>query len=164
MNAQTTAQFTDTSLPYNSYTRGNYTISTDPARLDVDAIHSYLSRSYWAELRPREIVAISLRHSLNFGVYYVNSSNPTATAQQIGLARVVTDYAIFAYLCDVYILEEHRGHGLGKWLIQTMIHDPALKHVVRIMLATRDAHGLYAQFGFTPPAKPEVWMERVRTS
>jgi GNAT superfamily N-acetyltransferase len=122
----------------------------------VDAIHAYLSRSYWAALRPRAIVEISLRHSLNFGVYHGDT--------QVGLARIVTDYAIFAYLCDVYILEEHRGHGLGKWLIETMIHDPALKQVVRIMLATRDAHGLYAQFGFNAPSKPELWMERIRTT
>jgi GNAT superfamily N-acetyltransferase len=146
----------DPTLEVHTYTRDEYTISTDPARLDVDAIHAYLSRSYWAALRPRTIVEISLRHSLNFGVYHGNT--------QVGLARIDTDYAIFAYLCDVYILEEHRGHGLGKWLIETMIHDPALKQVVRIMLATRDAHGLYAQFGFNAPSKPELWMERIRTT
>jgi GNAT superfamily N-acetyltransferase len=152
-------KFAEPSLAPRIYTRGDYMISTDSARLDVDAIHAYLSRSYWANLRPREIIDISLRHSLNFGVYHITPQGST----QVGLARIVTDYAIFAYLCDVYVLEEHRGHGLGKWLIDTMIADPALKHVVRIMLATRDAHGLYAQFGFAP-AKPEIWMERIRSA
>lgn len=154
------ASLADPAQPYHVYTRGAYTISTDPARLDVDAIAAYLSRSYWANLRPREVVDLSLRHSLNFGLYYTGAQGD----HQVGLARIVTDYAVFAYLCDVYILEEHRGHGLGKWLIDTMINDPALKYVARIMLATRDAHGLYAQYGFASPAKPDVWMERIRPS
>ena len=157
----------DPSHTYHTYTRDAYTISTDPARLDADAIHAYLSRSYWASLRPRAIVDLSLRHSLNFGVYHMGDAKSDATGDtaetQVGLARIVTDYAIFAYLCDVYILEDHRGHGLGKWLIDTMLNDTALKHVARIMLATRDAHGLYAQYGFASPAKPEIWMERMRT-
>jgi GNAT superfamily N-acetyltransferase len=151
------AQIIDPSLAYSSYTRGDYTISTDPARLDVEAIHSYLSRSYWANRRPRSTIELSLRHSLNFGVYY----RSTRGESQVGLARIVTDYAIFAYLCDVYILEEHRGQGLGKWLIETMINDPSLQHITRFMLATRDAHGLYAQFGFAPLPKAEIWMERL---
>lgn len=146
--------FADPALGYHTYTRGNYTISTDPARLDVDAIYAYLSRSYWAAGRPREIIELSLRHSLNFGLYHGED--------QVGLARIVTDYAIFAYLCDVYVLEEHRKQGLGKWLIETMLKDPALAHVDRFMLATRDAHGLYAQFGFAPLTKPENFMMRSR--
>jgi GNAT superfamily N-acetyltransferase len=148
------AQVADPSLAYHTYTRGEYTISTDPARLDATAIHAYLNRSYWASGRPLASVELSLRHSLNFGVYHGDI--------QVGLARIVTDYALFAYLCDVYILEEHRGHGLGKWLIETMLNDPALQYVRRFMLATRDAHGLYAQFGFEPFAKPEIWMEHLR--
>jgi GNAT superfamily N-acetyltransferase len=148
----------DPSLAYHTYTRGDYTISTDPALLDVDAIYGYLSRSYWATGRPRPIAELSLRHSLNFGVYH-NASHHCA---QVGLARVITDYATFVYVCDVFILEKHQGNGLGKWLIETMTNDPALQNVRRFMLATRDAHGLYAQFGFTAPAKPEIWMERVR--
>lgn len=150
----------DPAHAHHTYTRGAYTISTDPARLNAEAIHAYLSRSYWANLRPLETVELSLRHSLNFGVYYKSEMGE----YQIGLARIVTDYAVVAYLCDVYILEEHRGHGLGKWLIDTMLNDPALKSVVRFLLATRDAHGLYAQFGFAPFAKPENWMERTRTT
>jgi GNAT superfamily N-acetyltransferase len=154
------APIADPTQPYHTYTRGDYTISTDPARLDVEAIAAYLSRSYWANMRPREMVELSLRHSLNFGLYHTDGPG----CPQVGLARIVTDYAVFAYLCDVYILEAHRGHGLGKWLIDTMINDPALTHVVRIMLATRDAHGLYAQYGFAPFAKPDIWMERIRSS
>ena len=108
----------DPTLAISSYTRGEYTISTDPLLLDVDAIHGYLSRSYWATGRPLSVV----------------------------------------------VLEEHRGHGLGKWLINTVVNDPALQSIRRFMLATRDAHGLYAQNGFTPLAEPEILMERVRAS
>jgi GNAT superfamily N-acetyltransferase len=150
----------DPSLTYHSYTRGDYTISTDPAHLNLDAIADYLMRSYWAKTRPRAIVELSLRHSLNFGLYHTGAEGGNLGKEQVGLARLVTDYATYAYLCDVYVLEEHRRHGLGKWLIDTVIHDPSLQYPRRITLATRDAHGLYAQFGFTPPAKPEVWMER----
>ncbi len=145
-----------TSQSYSHYTQGDYTISTDPALLDVDAIHGYLTRSYWATGRSHSTVQESLRHSLNFGLYQGRA--------QVGLARVVTDYTLFAYLCDVYILEEHQGHGLGKWLLKTLINDPALHSIRRFMLATRDAHTFYAQFGFTPPAKPELWMERIQSS
>jgi GNAT superfamily N-acetyltransferase len=141
--------------PPRTYTRGAYTISTDPARLDVGVIHGYLDRSYWAAGRPRAIVAESLRHSLNFGVYHGET--------QVGLARVITDCATFAYLCDVFILEEHRGHGLGKWLVATLLQDPALATVRRFLLATRDAHGLYAQSGFAPLAQPDFMMEIRRT-
>jgi GNAT superfamily N-acetyltransferase len=155
------APIPDPAQSYHTYTRGAYTISTDPARLDVEAIAAYLSRSYWANMRPRQMVELSLRHSLNFGLYC--TSDQGDGHHQVGLARIVTDYAVFAYLCDVYILEEHRGRGLGKWLIDTMLNDPALTHVVRIMLATRDAHGLYAQYGFAPFAKPDIWMERIRS-
>ncbi len=148
----------DPSRIYQSYRRGEYTISTDPTLLDLDAIHGYLSRSYWAAERSRPIQEVALRHSLNFGVYHTDPQGET----QVGLARIITDYATFAYLCDVYILEEHQGNGLGKWLIDTMLNDPTLHTVRRFMLATRDAHGLYAQFGFAPPTKPEIWMERMR--
>src|SRR5215203_1420289 len=151
----------DPSLILQSYTRGSYTISTDPARLDADAIYGYLSRSYWASARPRELLELSLLHSLNFGLYYAGAEMQ-GKEEQVGLARIITDYATFAYLCDVYILEEHRGDGLGKWLIETVINDSTLKNINRFMLATRDAHGLYAQFGFGPFAKPELWMERMR--
>ncbi len=130
----------------------DYTISTDPHKMDVEAIYAYLVRSYWAEGRTKATVEKSLRHSLNFGVF-------AGTGAQVGFARVITDYATFAYLADVYILEEHRGKGLSKWLMQTIMEYPDLQGLRRWSLATRDAHGLYAQFGFTPLPKPEIWMQ-----
>lgn len=135
--------------------RDGYSISTDPARLDVDAIHAYLSRSYWAEGIPLPVVAESLRGSLAFGLF-----DPSGA--QVGLARVVTDRATYAYLCDVYVLEEHRGHDLGKWLIETVVAHPPLAGVRRFSLATRDAHALYTQFGFKPLRSPDNHMEIVR--
>lgn len=132
-------------------TRGPYTISTDVARLDIDAIHAYLTRSYWAEGIPRDLVARSIEGSLCFGLY--------GGSGQIGFARVITDRATFAYLCDVYVLEEHRGAGLGKWLMEAVVSHPALQGLRRFVLATRDAHGLYAKFGFKPLADPGRYME-----
>ncbi|MFY7997419.1 MAG: GNAT family N-acetyltransferase [Candidatus Kapaibacteriota bacterium] len=129
-----------------------YTISTDPQKMDVEAIYAYLSRSYWAEGRTKATVEKSLRNSLNFGVFSPEDA-------QIGFARVITDYATFAYLCDVYILEEHRGKSLSKWLVETIMAHRDLQGLRRWSLATRDAHGLYAQFGFTPLSKPEIWMQ-----
>jgi GNAT superfamily N-acetyltransferase len=158
MNGKMSDPIQDPSTAYHTYRRGEYTISTDPARLDAKAIYAYLNRSYWASARPFERVELSLRHSLAFGLYCGEGQD----APQVGLTRVITDYTTFAYLCDVYILEEHRGNGLGKWMIETVTNDPALRYIVRFMLATRDAHGLYAQFGFTPTSKPELWMERLR--
>jgi len=131
----------------------DYTISEDPARLDLDAIHSYLSRSYWAATRPREIIARSLENSLCIGVY-------APTGEQVGLARVISDYATFAYLCDVYVLEVHRGLGLSKAILRYIDAHPRLKNLRRFHLVTQDAHGLYRQFGFTPITHPERHMER----
>jgi GNAT superfamily N-acetyltransferase len=132
--------------------REQFTISTDPARLDIDAIADLLTRAYWAKGRTRDVIARYIQHSLTFGVY--------DGERQIGLARVVTDYTTFAWLCDVFIHEDYRGHGLGKWLMQT-IHDyPDLQGLRRWMLATRDAHGLYEQFGWTILDHPERWMHK----
>jgi GNAT superfamily N-acetyltransferase len=125
----------------------SYLISTDPDKLQPEEIHAYLRRSYWAANRPKETVLRSLRGSLCFGVYQ--------EGRQVGLARVISDYATFAYLCDVYILEEHRGGGLGKWLISVILAHPELKGIPRWMLFTRDAHGLYQKYGFTPMGNPE---------
>ncbi len=136
---------------HQEYRRDNFTINTDPARLDVDAIHAYLTRSYWAEGIPRDVVARSLQHSLCFGVY--------DGAKQIGLARVISDYATYAYLADVYILEDYRGQGLGKWLMACVMSHPDVQGLRRWSLATRDAHGLYRQYGFAELARPERWME-----
>ena len=134
-----------------------YEISTDPARLDIAAMHSYLTRSYWSPGIPYAIVERAARNSLCFGLYQ------KAGGSQVGLARVVTDHATFAYLCDVYVLEEHRGRGLGKFLMSTVMSHPALSGARRAMLGTRDAHGLYRQFGFTDAAGTQILMEIVRS-
>lgn len=133
-----------------------YEISTDPARLDIDAMHAYLARSYWSPGIPRDTVERAARNSLCFGVYQ------RAGGRQVGLARVVTDHATFAYLCDVYVLEEHRGHGLGKRLMEAVMAHPALSSARRAMLGTRDAHGLYARHGFAAPPADGVLMQILR--
>lgn len=133
------------------YKRDNYLISTDSARLDVSAVHNYLSASYWAQGISREVVVRAIENSLCFGLYSGN--------EQIGFARVVTDKATFAYLCDVYILEAHRGKGLSKWLMHCVVEHPDLQGLRRFSLATRDAHGLYEKFGFMQLSKPESQME-----
>lgn len=134
--------------------RDPFIISTDPDRLDMDTICDFLKRAYWANTRPREKTERAIQNSLVFGVY--------DGVKQIGLARVVTDYSIFAYLCDVFIQEEYRAHGLGKWLIQTVMEHPELKDVRRWLLVTNDAHGLYQQFGFTSIPDPEHWMQNFK--
>ena len=133
--------------------RGSLLISTDPSRLDIDAVCDFLARSYWAQDRPREIIAESLDHSLVFGVY--------DGKRQVGLARIVTDYTTFAWLCDVFVDEAYRGQGIGKWLMATILDHPGLARIRRFLLATRDAHGLYRQFGFIDLNAPERWMERL---
>ena len=147
-------------MPLFERRENGYLITTDPARLDVDAIHAYLTRSYWATDIPRAIVASSLAGSLCFGLYTTAPSAPPDA--QVGFARVISDRATFAYLCDVYVLEEHRGQGLGKWLMQTVLDHPELAGLRRFLLATRDAHGLYAPYGFTPLARPHTFMEIAR--
>lgn len=134
------------------YIRNNFTVSDDPARLDMDAICDFLSRAYWAQNRSRETIEKSIMHSLNFGVY--------DGEKQIGFARVVTDYAIFAYLCDVFIHEDYRGRALGKWMMECVMAHPELQGMRRWCLLTYDAHGLYAQSGFTALHVPERWMEK----
>lgn len=133
--------------------QGDYEIDTDATRLDIPLIHSFLSQStYWAKGRPIEIVRRSIEHSLPFGVY--------SSSAQIGFARVITDYATFAWIADVFILPEHRGKGLSKWLMETILTHPDLQGFRRWVLGTRDAHGLYEKFGFAPLRLPERWMER----
>ncbi len=134
--------------------RDRFTISTDPDRLDIDAIVGMLSRAYWAIGRPRERTERALRNSLVFGIY--------DGERQIGVARVVTDYSIFAYLCDVFIHEEYRAAGLGKWLIQTIMGHPELAGMRRWVLVTNDAHGLYSQYGFTSLDNPGEWMQNFK--
>ncbi|MEO8032356.1 MAG: GNAT family N-acetyltransferase [Gemmatimonadota bacterium] len=136
---------------HQTWQRDSYTISTDPSRIDLKAVHGYLSGSYWAEAIPIELVARSIAGSLAFGIYHGDG--------QVGFARVISDKATFAYVADVYVLESHRGQGLSKWLMEAIGSHPDLQGLRRWMLATRDAHGLYAQFGFTPVARPESLME-----
>lgn len=132
-------------------TRGDYLVSTDPSRLDLTAVYAYLSRSYWSPGIPLDTVARALHGSLCFGLYQGE--------HQVGLARIITDSATFAYLCDVYVLEEHRGQGLAKWLMEVVLAHPALQGLRRFSLVTRDGHELYQRFGFQPLVRPEGHME-----
>ncbi|HJR79038.1 MAG TPA: GNAT family N-acetyltransferase [Anaerolineales bacterium] len=131
--------------------RDHFTISTDPSRLDIEAVVDMLQRAYWAQGRPRERTERALKNSLVFGIYDGD--------KQIGLARIVSDYAVFAYLCDVFIHEEYRAQGIGKWLMQTIHSHPDLQGLRRWTLVTRDAHTLYSQFGWMPLDNPNGWME-----
>jgi GNAT superfamily N-acetyltransferase len=152
----------------SDFRKGPYWITTDPEKLDVDAIHAYLSRSFWAEGIPKGTVARAIAHSLCFGLFDGaplgdGSGRPERSrGTQIGFARVVTDRATFAYLCDVYVLESHRGRGLGKWLIEIVMAHPDLQGLRRFQLVTRDAHGLYRRHGFETPINPERHMEIFR--
>ncbi len=129
----------------------NYEISTDHDKMDLNAIHAYLTQSYWSKGIPKETMKRAMENSLCFGVF-LNS-------EQVGFARMTTDLATFAYLADVYILEKHRGQGLSKRLMQVIIEHPQLQGLRRIVLATRDAHGLYQKFGFKELANPQTFME-----
>jgi GNAT superfamily N-acetyltransferase len=133
--------------------RDGYEISTDPARLDLDRIEALIRTSYWAAERARASMELSLHNSRCFGLY------DASDGRQIGLTRVVTDYATFAWVCDVIVDEGYRGNGLGTWMLETVLADPHLRGVRRWTLATRNAHRLYARFGFIPLAKPGNWME-----
>jgi len=131
--------------------KNRFLISTEKEKLDIDFIHSFLTRSYWAKGIPREIVIKSIEGSICFGVFDAE--------KQIGFARMITDKATFAYLADVFIDEQYRGRGLSKWLMEVIMSHPDLQGLRRILLATRDAHGLYAQFGFTPLTHVDRWMQ-----
>jgi GNAT superfamily N-acetyltransferase len=133
---------------------GSYLVSDDPALLDVNAMHAYLKRSYWSQDIPVEVVERAVQGSLCIGAY-------DASGAQVGLARFISDFATFAYVCDVYVLEEHRGHGLSKAMMAMAVNHPKLQGLRRWTLVTLDAHGLYEQFGFTPIANTERFMERI---
>jgi GNAT superfamily N-acetyltransferase len=135
------------------YHRDGYVISTNRSRIDIDVVFAFLERSYWASGIAREVVARSIEHSLNFGVYTGDV--------QVGFARVITDYATFAYVADVFVLEEHRGKRLGVWLMQTIMAHPRLQGLRVWRLATKDAHSLYEKVGFRPLGHPERMMEIV---
>ena len=129
-----------------------YLISTDPEKLDAVTIHAFLTTSYWSPGIPLPVVQKALAHSLCFGLYH--------QGKQVGLSRVVTDHATYAYLCDVYVLEAHRGKGLGHWMVECIMAHPELQNLRRFTLATRDAHRVYEAFGFMGLKAPERMMER----
>ena len=131
--------------------KDNFCITTDKQKIDIAYVHQFLAQSYWAKNIPLSVVQQSVKGSLCFAVLY--------NKKTIGFARVITDEATFAYLADVFIDEPYRGIGLSKWLVQTILAYPSLQHLRRFMLATRDAHGLYSQFGFEPISHPERWMQ-----
>ena len=171
----------------HEYRRGEFVISTDRSRIDLDVVHKFLTNCYWAKGIPREVMARSIENSLCFGVYRgvdtkfprlaeeARRGAPTPGADtkspllpkpgrsgapaQVGFARVISDFATIAYLGDVFILEAYRGRGLSKWLMQCIMQHPAVQGLRRWILLTRDAHGLYSQFGFTPVKSPERYME-----
>jgi GNAT superfamily N-acetyltransferase len=136
--------------------KGEYVISTVKSRLNLDVIHEFLNHSYWAAGRSPERIRRSIENSLAFGIY--------RGSEQIGFARIITDFATFAWIADVFVLEAHRGKGLGKWLMEILVSQPELQGLRRWVLSTRDAHGLYRQFGFTELKRPERWMERADPS
>jgi GNAT superfamily N-acetyltransferase len=138
---------------HDEWRRGEYTISTDSGRLDLDVVHGFLRTAYWSVGVPREVVERAARHSLSFGLYH--------SGEQVGYARVVTDRATFGYLTDVFFLPAHRGRGLARWLVATILSHPELQGFRRWMLATDDAHGVYEAVGFGVCAHPERLMEIV---
>ena len=146
--------------------RGEFLISTDSARLDLDVIHGFLTNCYWAKGIPREVVARSTQNSLCFGIYHEvgeRSAGLTITgrtgALQVGFARVISDFATIAYLGDVFVLEAYRGRGLSGWMMECIVRHPQLQGLRRWILLTRDAHWLYAKFGFTAVKSPASYME-----
>lgn len=141
-------------MAQHEWRRGPYVISTDRARLDVKAVHEFLSTaSYWAQGRDFETVRRSVENSLPFGVYLEE--------RLVGFARVVTDYATFAWLADVFVLDEFRGAGLGKFLVETILNHPDFRSLRRWFLGTNDAHELYRRFGFKDIEDPQFYMHRI---
>jgi GNAT superfamily N-acetyltransferase len=138
-------------MQIEQHQRGEFLITTDKSRLDLNAIHGYLVRSYWAEGIPRETVERAVHGSLCFGVFHGE--------RQIGFARIISDFATYAYLADVYVLEEFQGQGVGKWMMECVRKHPNLQGLRRWGLSTRDAHGLYRQYGFKELAFPDRMME-----
>ena len=130
----------------------DYEVSTDVARLNLPSIHAFLSQSYWSPGIPFDTVQSAVRNSVCIGAYL--------DEEQVGFARMITDQATFAYLADVYVLEAHRGHGLSRRMMETITRLPELQGLRRMMLITRDAHGLYEKFGFRPLEAPDRFMER----
>jgi len=139
-------------MTHLSIKKDDFLISTDKSKLDIDAIHEFLStKAYWCLNIPKEKVITAIENSLCFGVYHGD--------KQIGFARIITDYSTIAYLGDVYVLEAYRGKGISKWLMETVMGHPALQGLRRWILLTGDAHALYRKFGWTDIADPTKWME-----
>jgi N-acetylglutamate synthase-like GNAT family acetyltransferase len=134
----------------HKWIKDDYTIDTDQSKLNIPFIHSFLHRSYWAKGIAFDVVEKSVSNSLCFGVYNKD--------QQVGFAQVITDRAIFGYLVNVFIIEEYRGRGLSKWLMECVLNHPDIRDIKSIMLATKDAHGLYAKYGFGPLPDPDKFM------
>lgn len=137
-----------------NFRKGQYLISTDKSKLNIKVIHGFLSNSYWAKNRSLKATKVSIKNSLCFGVYY--------NKIQIGFARVITDYATFAYLADVFILKEHQGKGISKWLMEIILSHDKLQNLRRWFLATKDAHKLYEKFGFRNLKEPGKFMEMLK--
>jgi len=129
-----------------------YKISSETSDMDISVIHGYIARSYWAENIPLNTMEMAINNSLCFGVF-------TDSGNQVAFARMITDTATFAYLADVFVLEEHRGKGISKWIMKNIIEHPKLQGIRRMALATSDAHGLYEQFGFKALSSPKSFME-----
>lgn len=132
--------------------QGQFIVSTDRSRIDLEVVHGYLRDSYWAKGMPRQVLERGIENSLTFGVY--------DGTRQAGFARVITDLATYAYLSDVFILEEYRGRGLSKWMMECILAHPELQGLRRFALFTRDASGLYERYGFGPARSPSVYLER----
>jgi GNAT superfamily N-acetyltransferase len=137
------------------WTREGFELSTDPARMDLEAVYGFISQSYWGRARSREVQRRAMENAICFGVF--------KDGVQVAFARVVTDKAVFAYLADVFVLPDFRGRGLSKWIMEAVDAHPDLQGLRRFLLATRDAQGLYAKYGFRPLADPSVYMERMRS-
>src|SRR5262245_39162568 len=138
-------------MQVTEWRKDEYLLSTDKSKIDVEIVHEFLSHSYWAENIPLDVVQKSIDNSLCFALYHHD--------RLIGFARAISDFATFAYLADVFVLPAERGKDLSTWLMETVLEHPQLQGLRRFILATRDAHGLYARFGFTPFDKPERWMQ-----
>jgi GNAT superfamily N-acetyltransferase len=145
-----------TSPDYAPRRADGYEISTDPSRLDLDVVHGFLRTAYWSKGIPRDTVERSIEHSIAFGVF-------APAGEQVGFARAVTDRTTYAWLGDVFVLEDHRGRGLGVWLVQCVLEHPDLRGLRRWALTTADAHALYTRFGFGPTSRPEVHLVIERT-
>ena len=156
-SSRTASRFYDSRMATRTCASGEFCLSSDPGLLDLDVIHGFLAACYWSPGINRDRLQRAINHSLVYGVY--DQSGPLP--RQVGFARVISDHATFAYLCDVFILESHRGRGLSAQLMEFIIADPALHGLRRFCLFTRDAHGLYAKYGFQPHPDPTRYMERL---